>query len=166
MKEIDSDSAYSNLAHRIPCHRGTRKPRNDTPLVCTLLDNSSTFWRLLAARPGNSLSNPMKPKYYSLVLLVPSMHIFCTGFSGVVRFRVLVPRIRLLNVLRSAPCDASRFTSPLELNLCVCLVSPARAGKPAVCPRLRSIFARLRTSLLPLGWGSVVATVSVGVSLT
>jgi hypothetical protein len=105
------------------------------PAVCTLLENFSTFRRLLAAPPSNSVSNPMKLKYYSSVLLGTNMHTFCTSFSGVVRFRVLVPRIRLLNVLRSAPCDASRFTSPLELNLCVCLVSPARAGKPVVCPR-------------------------------
>jgi hypothetical protein len=39
----------------------------------------------------------MKLKYYSSVLLGTNMHIFSTSFSGGVRFRVLVPRIRPLN---------------------------------------------------------------------
>src|SRR6266446_659179 len=66
---------------------------NGTPPACTLLEYSSTFWGLLAARWSNSVSNSMKLKYYSLVLLGTNMHTFCTYFSRVVRFRVLVPRI-------------------------------------------------------------------------
>ena len=113
-----------------------------TPAVCTLLENSSTFWVLLAVRPSNSVSNPMKLKYYSSVLLGTNMHTFCTHFSRVVRFRVLVPRNCLLSCLRSAPCDVCDLRS-LGTEL-MCLPRQPSTGRqtgglPALEVYLRSI---------------------------
>jgi hypothetical protein len=62
--------------------------RNGTPVLCILLENSSTIWRLLSVTASKSPSNSMKLKYYAWVLIGHKCARFFLTFFRVSRSKV------------------------------------------------------------------------------
>ena len=129
----EESSGPAAVTGRSPKLLPIQTTRNGTPIVCILLENSFTIWRLSIAIASKSPSNVMKLKYYSWVLIGHKCARFLLTLYGSPKGQNELRG----SVFRSALFvpDSLRNVRSLNSELLRLPNYPARAGKPVVCPR-------------------------------